>query len=300
MTKHNSTLLKRLKQYSMLASPLVAAAGMANAQVLYHDIDPDDTLKSVSAFPGDTYALDLNNDGTNDFVFFAFKGGSYAGIALAMNYTATNTNALMGNLTSTSGPNHRPLGLVSALASNQNIDVNQNFFSLSQLIFTSTNQFFIPPMITYYTNGSAGGLWTGGVTDHYVGLRFTDGTNKYYGWVRCDIPADASMVIIKDFAYNSTPNEGLFAGQGNPLGINEVNNASFGIFGYEGVANVIIKDGELNNAFVTVTNMMGQQVVNQPLTDKISRIDLNQFGKGLYVVTIHRGGEQFSKKVSFR
>ncbi|MFI5135197.1 MAG: T9SS type A sorting domain-containing protein, partial [Chitinophagales bacterium] len=264
--------------------------------VIYHDIDPDDTLKAVIHFPGDTYSIDLNNDGIYDFKFFAFKGAAYTGIDLAMNYSVSNTNALIGSLGTF---NSNPVLRISVLASNQTIDVNQNLFSLSQLLF-SGNQFFLPPMLTVYSSGDPNGQWTGGVVDHYVGLRFTDGTNTYYGWIRCDIPADASMVIIKDFAYNSTPNEGLFAGQGNPLGINEISNSSFGIFGYEGVANVMINDGNLDNTIVTVTNMMGQRVIDQPLTDKITRIDLNQFGKGLYVVTIQRGAEQYSKKVSFR
>ena len=150
-------------------------------------------------------------------------------------------------------------------------------------------------------SGTPYGYW-GGVTDHYIGFQFSpDGAEIHYGWVRCDVAEDGTSLTIKDYAYNATPDEGVFAGQGSPLGITSVNNSNeFGIFGFEGVANILIKDGKYDNTSITVINTMGQKVVDQKATDKLTRIDLNQFGKGLYVVTIQRGSEQFSKKISFR
>jgi hypothetical protein len=72
------------------------------------------------------------------------------------------------------------------------------------------------------------------------------------------------------------------------------------IFGYEGVANIFVNDGKLDGASVTVTNMLGQTMVKQGLSNRATHIDLNQFGKGIYLVTVQRGEEVFSKKVSFR
>ena len=68
MRKENSTLLKKLKQYSALAAPMLATAGFASGQVVYHDIVPDRILTGNS--PADTMLVDMNNDGVIDFVFF--------------------------------------------------------------------------------------------------------------------------------------------------------------------------------------------------------------------------------------
>ncbi len=67
-----------------------------------------------------------------------------------------------------------------------------------------------------------------------------------------------------------------------------------------GVVNVIINDGQFDGAVVSVTNVLGQTVLTQSLNAQINRIDLNDFGKGIYMVTIQRGDEHFARKVSFR
>ena len=55
-------------------------------------------------------------------------------------------------------------------------------------------------------------------TDHYLGLKTKSGSNTYYGWVRLRIsvspsPPFHSSVTIKDYAYNSIPNQRILAGQ---------------------------------------------------------------------------------------
>src|SRR4029079_6070694 len=116
------------------------------------------------------------------------------------------------------------------------------FFSLSQLVSTGGASFFLPGMATYYTSSAATvGFWGGGGTDHYLGLRFSDGTDTFYGWIRCDVANHAESLTVKDYAYNANPNEGLFAGQGDPTAVQPVNaNSPFGIFAFEGTASVMV------------------------------------------------------------
>src|SRR5690242_20465914 len=71
MKTKQSGLQKKLNQYSLLVAPMLATAGIAHGQVVYHDIDPDLLYKDSAA--GDSYTnpeyLDLDGDGIYDVKF---------------------------------------------------------------------------------------------------------------------------------------------------------------------------------------------------------------------------------------
>src|ERR1044071_81070 len=92
MKKNNSTLLKKLKQYSALVGPALVTAGVANAQILYTDIDPDVVI-APDAGMRDAIALDLNADGTADYEFtagnnFSQQGGTIVNTVGAYPYSS--------------------------------------------------------------------------------------------------------------------------------------------------------------------------------------------------------------------
>jgi hypothetical protein len=295
MKKENSTLVKKLKQYSAITAPMIALAGVANAQVIYTDIS-DVTLST----PGDSYDLDLNNDGNVDFVLQLQTNTSFQRAGIAPYPLSTgNPNAILGTYYFA---NPAIFPYPALLAQGDPINAAQPQFNLASIAFTvSSNLVYIQPAFLSIYNGSTYGKWQGGVTDGYVGLKFTDGTDNFFGWARCDVNDVATQIVIKDYAYNTNPDQALFAGQGDPAGIGTVNqSSSFNVFGFEGVANVFVNDGKFDGTTVTITNMLGQTMVNQVLNNRSSRFDLNQFGKGIYMVTVQRGDEVFSKKVSFR
>lgn len=294
MRKDNPKLLKKLKEYSALSGSLVAISGLANAQVVYTDIDPDVVLSS----DGDQYQLDLENNGIFDYVFQTTNPNSgyyYAGV-----YMYYLSNEIAGTLK----PNYfgANYGYPYALAQGEIIDDGLAFINIYDLLFSTTGGngpfFFVPGLVSIF-GGNTVGNWIG-VTDHYLGLKFTDGTDFFFGWARCDATADGSTIVIKDYAYNATPETAIGAGEGQPIGIAENNSKNFRVFGYEGVVNIMINDKDVNGAIVTVTNTLGQTVIHQSLNDVITRINLNGYGKGIYLVTIQRGSEQFAMKVSFR
>ena len=292
MIKDNSTLLRKLKQYSALSGALIATAGVADAQVVYTNVIPDEIING----DGDTYNLDLDNNGVPDYVFQTAVNGTYRYAGVYM-YYATN---IIAGIYYTNSSNGFKYGYPFALAAGIPIDDNLSFFDIYDILFTyqSQNVFIVPGMFSIF-GGSSVGYW-GGQVDQYLGLKFTDGTNNYFGWARCDVSDDATTITVKDYAYNATAETAIGAGEGLPTGIAGNNTMNFRVFGYEGVVNIIVNDRNLEDANVTVTNMLGQTVINSALSDVITRIDLNQYGKGIYMVTIQRGEESFSKKVSFR
>lgn len=299
MKKENSTLSKRLKQYSALAGSM-AVAGVAHGQVMYNDI-PDTVFTAMNVYPGDTLALDLNNDGIADFNFVAWKNTSstsYFAFGLIMHpYTASNPNSIEGSVT-TAGV--KLFGKVSELALHDNVSSNQPFFNFGSML-NATSSFNYPILLSVSYGIVKAGFWQPGETDHYAGLKFSDVTGAHYGWVRIDVDSTVSSITIKDYAYNQTPDAPLFAGQGSPLGVSEANQPSnFNILAYEGVATIFVNEGKIEDCTVTVTNMLGETIIRQPLSNRTTRIDLNQYATGIYLISVQRGNEIFSRKISFR
>ena len=300
MRKENFTLSKRLKQYSALAGSMLAVVGVAHGQVLYTDI-PDAVLPAVNPYPGDAFALDLNNDGTTDFNFLAWKSSSstntYAFGLLMDPPTTANPAGIIGTYATTG--NHQ--GIVSELALNHSIGTNPAaFFKFSNILYNTTQ--YVNPLLLSFSNGVVtNGVWQPGDTSRYVGLEFNFGGGTHYGWARLDVAPDASSITIRDYACDLTADEPLFAGQGSPLGVSPVKQPdNFNILGYEGVATIFVNDGKTDGCIVSVTNMLGETIIRQTLTNRTTRIDLNQYAKGIYLVSVQRGAESFSKKISLR
>ena len=71
---------------------------------------------------------------------------------------------------------------------------------------------------SYQTGGILGDCWAGDQScsptwkDKYLGLRFIIKGQTHYGWARLDV-LSLSHWVIKDYAYNATPNKPILAGQ---------------------------------------------------------------------------------------
>ena len=57
---------------------------------------------------------------------------------------------------------------------------------------------------------------------------------------------------------------------------------------------------DFNGAVATVVNMNGETIVRKMIDDKLTRIDINHFAKGIYMVWIQKGESVVSKKISFQ
>jgi hypothetical protein len=91
------------------------------------------------------------------------------------------------------------------------------------------------------------------------------------------------------------------AGDKGEVGVPSVNSLKyFTIYNTEGIVNIFVNDGRFENATLAVSNTLGQTLATQPLNSNLTHIDINQFGKGIYVITIQRGDEVFSKKISLQ
>ena len=206
-------LLKKLSTFIVTAMMFSASA---NAQIVYTDVIPDSTM--LDNFPiglnTKNYNLDLDNNANDDFILTAYYGPSILGGTPSMVYASPlNGNALKDTLTTGNVP--IPLQLNAVIDSN---------LLLQQSWQTSGSH-------TLRESGGIGpvGLWNN-LSDYYLGLRLLQSGQTYYGWVRLRVNVTGSYasVIVRDYAYNSIPNQPILAGQTIATGIIENSSANIG------------------------------------------------------------------------
>jgi len=247
---------KRLVQYGALS---VAALGVADVagQVIYTDVDPDVVLNV-----GDVFSIDLNGDtmenlnasnpdglaGGNAALVFPSSGGAFVGI--------------------TAGGFEYP----ALLAEGDTIDDASGYTADG-----------VRGDMNYYGCAYSSSQWCGTIVDGYLGVRFTFGGDVYYGWVRMDTDVNGSnLMVVKDFAYESTPGEGILAGQ--ILAAQDFNSGNFDYF--VDVNNQLVLSSSTPMNSVEVFNLQGQAIINQELNSTNEIIDLASFASGVYLATI--------------
>lgn len=220
------------------------------SQVIYTDI--------ADATPNATFSLDLNNDLIVDFIFYYGSG---------VMCSPQNNNAYSGNLI---GGFHLPWAL-----------------SFSNRICDTLATWYNTTNPGTMASGTSTGYWVG-ETNKYLALKLIVGTNTYYGWARFDVSTTSSSFTIKDYAYESTPNACIQAGQ-TILGITEKsNNETFSIFpnpfnSYTSIQTTYC----LKNATVTIYNSFGhisKQVNN--ISGKIVSLSRDNLSSGVYLIKL--------------
>jgi hypothetical protein len=138
-----------------------------------------------------------------------------------------------------------------------------------------------------------------GENDKYLGLKFLIGANTHYGWARLDVPLAASSGsgwVLKDVAYNSTPDAPILAGQTTSLGIEDDNLSKIKIIGL----NKSIGIYNLNEAAnYKLFSMTGQEVLKGITNNKDYVIEASTLASGVYIVELGdtKSDAVFRKKV---
>ncbi len=276
-------LLKKLSAFIVTAMLFSVSA---NAQIIYTDVVPDSST-AVSASSGQTiteyYDLDLNNDATIDFKIkaFAFK---QLPSSLACNVTAAplNGNAIKDTL-SNSETVTIPLEANAVIDSNLLVDQSWQTSGSQKLRAHSTASIYP-------------GLWVVN-SDNYLGLRLLQAGQTYYGWVRLWVnvpsggPGSFAAFVIRDYAYNSIPDQPILAGEGQPTtgGILENSSeSSITIFPNPANTHFTIDFGSSNKkAEVTITDITGKIIYSSiaEVTQKIE-VSTHDILPGIYIVQI--------------
>jgi len=166
--------------------------------IMYTDIEPDFVSSNEIA----SYEFDFNKDQIVDFTLESiyYPEGDYEGTWFPSSYDLF--------ITSKSNDASGIISVTPWYANPVPLDSGKEIFYLSG-----------------YTNGETYENWgtfiignCGNVVDwkckndKYLGLRFPKDGKMYFGWVRLEVTS-ATQWVIKDYAYNATPNKPILAGE---------------------------------------------------------------------------------------
>ncbi len=249
----------------------------ADAQIIHTDVDPDETVMD-----GD-FAIDFDDDGDPELILLE----SDTGIGTFANFENTtgpdDLTGIVGN-TNSGYTYFLPLNAGSAVSAGN----------------------VIAPALLYFSftfGGSDPNGWLG--ADAFAGIEFTLDTGTHYGWIRIEIPVGGGSMTIKEFAYESTPDTPINAGdmpvaiEPGPDGLPGTHNLS-SIYPnpFNPQAQFSLEIAEQQNVNIAVFDALGRQVAL--LHDGVLgagsvhqfQIDGANLPSGVYVVrTI---GEQFT------
>lgn len=263
----------KLFQYGVMTSALLASASEVSGQVIYTDI-PDETLNS-----GDFLAIDINQDATGDYTFsasdmFSLSTLFTANSSYAADYLILNSNSFAGVPSYSFG--YPP----SNLNFGDTISANLNFISEKAGDLNNDSCYFPG---SQFCDGN----------DGYVGLRFKIGTQNHYGWVRIQVSTDGSIITVKDFAYNTTPDEGIEAGQ-TTLSTKDFESLKLKHFMSDNILN-ISANNKIDN--VQIYNLNGQLLSETQPSNNSARINVNNLSKGVYLAKVRIEG--LTKSIKF-
>ena len=169
----------------ILSTPDYLYAGQINKPgIHYVDIDPDTLIYALYNEPGNvTYYLDLDGNGTNDYRFFVFCGGS-------MGYWQQYSE-IIGL--------HWPAGN-KIIATQYNAIFKKNYGDP----LTFANERDVGYLSSYYYDDMSGthvaGYWRGSCYNKYAGLIMHRENDTIIAWIKLDV-LDYSNVWIKEYAW---------------------------------------------------------------------------------------------------
>lgn len=267
-----------------LLTILALSLGISSfAQIIYTDI-ADVTLTPAAA--RETFNIDINGDATVDFTLFAVDSTISAFPVKAIGILFAGSNEAAGTV------ENIPLGDILKLnALNSGDDVNSTLTYVNNS--SSANLIFQGGGLGLHTSILTSGNFIN-TTNRFIGVHFNIGGSMHFGWIGVDVSAGASKVIIKDFAYESTANTPIKAGDNGIstfVAEKEVANAS-----------VYFANNELNikgisgNYTVSVIDLLGKSIVNTTVSNTVA-IQLGSVNNGIYLVQIAKGNALVTKKV---
>ena len=110
-----------------------------------------------------------------------------------------------------------------------------------------------------------------------------------------DVSEDGKTFTIKDYAYESTADASINAGDAGSIGITPVNAAGYKVYAYNQQVNIELKNNLPGD--ITITNLMGQLVKQVEINASTMTIDLSDNAESVYMVTIRQDGAIFTQKV---
>lgn len=247
------------------------------AQVNWTDVNPDLTLTN----DGDTYVLDINNDGTSDFIF------NLSEYATANSFDGKITAEPLGNNTILAIPDDSLAGIFYP----NRLDAG-DFIGSNGPMCDEQEQFM--SVFMYCECCCPGerlaGQWNG-ANDNYLGVSVELNGQHYYGWVRFDAMTKYDTYLtVKEYGLAEVPNTPIPAGyKGLALSVPEPEAPEeWGIF-FEPQNELIRIDASNNQLDETeyyICSMLGQKIAQGEISPQMT-ISTNTWRAGYYFMYLN-------------
>lgn len=154
------------------------------SQIIYTDVNPDSAVTSQ-------YQLDLNNDGTSEFIIKVVTEG---GIKIVKAEGVSLQDSLAGFY----GGFPSVVGYPYAMSSDMSIGVANSW--VDKGVLGGDHSLIMEDA-----------KWNVG-QNRYLGLRFKIGDDVHYGWARLRMETGYTAFTIREYAYNATVGEAINSG----------------------------------------------------------------------------------------
>jgi hypothetical protein len=216
----SDSLNHHLNMYAVAAGAagvgMLALAQPAEARVVYSP-----AFQEISERPGPyVLYLDLNHDGINDFQVNFFGAGTSGFSALYLNVYGANPSAANAMWKGTKGTCF--ISCASALPAGVRVggtnpsDFSPNAGGMARITVSYRGRWVYGYQDPWAGKGK-------GVTDRYLGLRFSVGGQTHYGWARFNVSVknvrDFQNIIatLTGYAYETVPNKSIRTGDTGPF-----------------------------------------------------------------------------------
>ncbi|MCU0433195.1 MAG: T9SS type A sorting domain-containing protein [Bacteroidia bacterium] len=275
----NTNLQHKLKKYSAAVGGMTLASG-AGAQIVYTDINPDTLII------GGTYSINMDNAGNPEMIVNCYSSSTNGNGYSSLSIQPPGANAVRAfQVYAYATPEIIALNAGDTIGA-QNTDWIQQSAQNGNLYLGYVN------VSGNYTIGQ----WPG-LSDKFMGVRFTVNNQPHYGWVRLSLSIGSDSLLIKDYAYNSQPNQYIIAGQTVITSETETEVQQPYMHVYDRALFVNLPE-VTSGASIHVYNTMGQTVLTYPVTERVERIELGELPAGVYLVQLTEAdGTVTSRKI---
>ena len=261
---------KRIYLLIILAIYLVE---MINAQVVYTNVW--DTL----SIPNTVYQLDINNDQVIDYEINLNDVSSNGCYTINIKCFNDNNVAVYSPPVKTLAP--------YSYENNTSIDEFLNWHSYD---YGNGGLMAMGTQCTGYFFGNFRG-----VEDEFIGLKFSDVNETYYGWIRVDVSLNSDWVIIKDYAYN-TSGFSLMTSVSTGSEMIEYDLGNFRIFPNPTKDYLTIYLENNIESYLEILDITGKVIYKDNFL-KEGRISTSGFKKGIYFVKVENNDNVIIRKI---
>ena len=198
---------------------------ITSGKIIYTDIAPDTII--ATDFTSSVFNLDLDKDGVYDFRFkYTYIGGVQCRATGGYGYKMYLEGEPADN------SSNEILNVVYVWALPDFLDTIPAALDTLKEISNASGA-----LLSSYSQNSTGGVWLSKYSqilryinsccceegeyffdndDKYLGLKLVKGNKVFYGWARLGGKIgymDGTPIVLKDYAYNSSPNDPILAGQ---------------------------------------------------------------------------------------